>query len=188
MWMLKGICMRQIVSIYVCVLYCSGQLVVEQKVSAWWAVWADFGIHREKQQRAKDTSQAGVQRCVSVWERMHVEVFTYCLSKYSLFSQKQLFFSLSSLCIISQMPWVGASWSGHNGALCYGLWCPVLALTCFLPHAHNSAWKSYLDWAWSLRCCFSSSWFCSVSLCANESLHMLLTHILSLKTVWYVWL
>lgn len=55
--------MRQI---YVCVLYCSGQLVVEQKVSAWWAVWADFGIHREKQQRAKDTSQAGVQRCESV--------------------------------------------------------------------------------------------------------------------------
>lgn len=53
-------------SIYVCALYCGGQLVVEQKVSAWWAVWADFGIHREKQQRAKDTSQAGVQRCESV--------------------------------------------------------------------------------------------------------------------------
>lgn len=52
-------------------------------------------------------------------------------------------------------------------AHCDGLWCPVLALTCFLPHAHNSARKSHLDWTWSLSWCCSSSWFCSVSLSAN---------------------
>lgn len=93
--------------------------------------------------------------------------FYILLSKYILFSHKQLFSSLSSLCIISQMLWVGASWSGHNGALCYGLWCPVLALTCFLPQAHNRACKSHLDWIWSLSWCFSSSWFCSVPLSTN---------------------
>lgn len=117
MWMLKGIYAQNWLCLYMCVLYCSGQLAVEQKVSAWWAVWADFGIHREKQQRAKDTSQAGVQRCVRVWERMHVEVFTYCLSKYIIFNHKQLFSSLSSLCFISQMLWVVSNWNGHNGAL-----------------------------------------------------------------------
>lgn len=77
---------------------------------------------------------------------MLVEVLTYCLTKYILFSYKQLFTSISSICIISQMLWVGVSWSGQNGALCYGLWCL----------AHSSAWILSPS-----CCCFSSSWFCS---------------------------
>lgn len=61
--------MRQIVSMFV--LYCSGQLVAEQKVSAWWAVWADFGIHHENNTEPRTLPKRGLGgACVRERERL----------------------------------------------------------------------------------------------------------------------
>lgn len=133
-----------------CLCSCSGQLVAEQKVSAWWAVWADFGIHREKQHRAKDTSQAGAQGCMCVWER-EIEC-----GSFNILLVKVCFIHHKKNVLLTVWLWVDASWSRHNDAL-----CPVSCAGIRLPTVPCTQEK---------HSGFSIGLFCSDPFHANESL------------------
>lgn len=117
----KGyICTKQIVSIYVCVLYCSGQLVVEQKVSAWWAVWADFGIHREKQQRQGHFPSRGSEMCECVRENACGSFYILFVKVHSIQSQ--------IIVLLTIMPLYHLSNSLGGCQLKWAQWCIVLWL------------------------------------------------------------